>query len=351
MLACANLSSINIPINIPGQSTATVTSVIDVTNGGTISDLNVPRLKGTYNLVKDIRVTLISPEGTSVLLFSGVCPGSNTQTFNLSLDDQAPTDIDCPPLGGPFQVEDLDGLSEFIGEEAAGIWTLEIKVLTFDGQGGSLDEWELEICSNASPSPPVIVNNNTLGVPPGMENWILAEELLCEDSNNLPEDLDFTIVTPPLNGDLYYNNAPMLQGGIFRQSTINAGNLSYVHNGGAETTDSFVFTVSDGEGGWIPMTTFDIEIDENATVNTSEIGIDNELLVYPNPATNFIMLKNSTGVQEVRIFNLIGRQVTNFTDISQGQSYPVADLPNGMYLVQLIDANNDIMSTHRMNKR
>ena len=76
-----------------------------------------------------------------------------------------------------------------------------------------------------------------------------------------------------------------------------------------------------------------------------------QLMVYPNPATNFIMLKNSTGVKEVRIFNLIGRQVTNFTDVAKGQSYPVVDLPNGMYLVQLIDSNNDIMSTHRMNKR
>ena len=76
-----------------------------------------------------------------------------------------------------------------------------------------------------------------------------------------------------------------------------------------------------------------------------------QLMVYPNPATNFIMLKNSTGVKEVRIFNLIGRQVSNFTDVTKEQSYPVGDLPNGMYLVQLIDMNNDIMSTHRMNKR
>ena len=76
-----------------------------------------------------------------------------------------------------------------------------------------------------------------------------------------------------------------------------------------------------------------------------------QLMVYPNPATNFIMLKNSTGVKELRIFNLIGRQVANFTNVAKGQSYPVADLPNGMYLVQLIDTNNDIMSTHRMNKR
>ncbi len=76
-----------------------------------------------------------------------------------------------------------------------------------------------------------------------------------------------------------------------------------------------------------------------------------QLTIYPNPATNFIMLKNSTGVNELRIFNLIGRQVVNFTSVEKGQSFPVADLPNGMYLVQLIDVNNDIISTHRMNKR
>ncbi|MGK0365002.1 MAG: hypothetical protein ACI85O_002063 [Saprospiraceae bacterium] len=94
--------------------------------------------------------------------------------------------------------------------------------------------------------------------------------------------------------------------------------------------------------------------DPDKTYNTGHGQIASaakQLMVYPNPATNFIMLKNSTGVREVRIFNLIGRQVTSFIVLEKGQSYPVADLPNGMYLVQLIDSNNDIMSTHRMNKR
>ncbi len=93
-------------------------------------------------------------------------------------------------------------------------------------------------------------------------------------------------------------------------------------------------------------------LDKTYSANNNQIAYAaKQLMVYPNPATNFIMLKNSAGVKEVRVFNLIGRQVTNFTDITTGQSYPVSALPNGMYLVQLIDANNDIMSTHRMNKR
>lgn len=78
---------------------------------------------------------------------------------------------------------------------------------------------------------------------------------------------------------------------------------------------------------------------------------DLQFSVYPNPATDFIMLKNSTGVQEIKIFNLIGRQVKSFNSIAIGNSYPVADLPNGMYLVQLLDVKSDVMATHRMNKR
>ena len=76
-----------------------------------------------------------------------------------------------------------------------------------------------------------------------------------------------------------------------------------------------------------------------------------QLMVYPNPASEYIMLKNSSGVQEVHIFNLVGRKVREFKTVEKGRSYDVAELPNGMYLVQLIDPRGKIMSTHRMNKR
>ena len=78
---------------------------------------------------------------------------------------------------------------------------------------------------------------------------------------------------------------------------------------------------------------------------------DLELTVYPNPATDFIMLKNAEGVKAIKIFNLTGRQVKYFDSIIKGASYPVADLPNGMYLVQLLDLEGDVITTHRMNKR
>jgi len=339
VLACTNTVSPNVPIPIPGSGTPTVSSIINIQISGQISDLNITKLKGTHDLVKDIRTTLISPTGTELVLFTNLCPGSNTQTFDLGLDDNAPTSIPCPPVGAnPYLPQGSGGLAIFNGEDAEGLWTMEVQVLNANGNGGSLDEWALEICSNASAAPPVLVNNNELAVPPGMTNTIVSDLLLCEDPNNTPAEVEYTIVTPPQYGDLYYQGAPLPQGGVFRQSTIDAYNLTYVHNGGPELADDFVFTVSDGEGGWISMTTFDIVIDENATVNTNEVDIDNELIVYPNPAQDILFVKLAQpfgGSANVKLYNVQGQVVEVRTNVRGTLSFDTSRLPAGLYIVEM----------------
>ena len=53
-------------------------------------------LTGTHSFVGDIKVTLTSPAGTSVVLFDEICV-DNSQDFNLNLDDEAANNISCPP--------------------------------------------------------------------------------------------------------------------------------------------------------------------------------------------------------------------------------------------------------------
>ncbi len=48
--------------------------------------------------------------------------------------------------------------------------------------------------------------------------------------------------------------------GTFTQANINSGNLTYTHDGGETTSDSFTFTVSDGAGGSLSATTFNITV-------------------------------------------------------------------------------------------
>jgi subtilisin-like proprotein convertase family protein len=111
-----------------------VTTTIAVADDFTINDLNVGlTIDHTYR--NDLDVTLTSPAGTSVILFTDI--GSNsTQNFDLLLDDAAATDIGSLTSGNHntaspyyenlFNPEGAVVLSAFTGENAQGNWTLRV---------------------------------------------------------------------------------------------------------------------------------------------------------------------------------------------------------------------------------
>ena len=88
----------------------------------------------------------------------------------------------------------------------------------------------------------------------------------------------------------------------------------------------------------------------NATAQLNQNGKKTVLKIYPNPATNYIGLNNDTKVSEIKILNLVGKEVKHFY-VSKGEKYPVMDIRNGMYLVQLINDSGKIMTTQRLQKR
>lgn len=73
--------------------------------------------------------------------------------------------------------------------------------------------------------------------------------------------------------------------------------------------------------------------------------------VYPNPATNYISINKDDNVKEIAIFSLVGRKLKTFEGVKKDEQYDVSDLPNGMYLVQVIDKSNKIITTQRVSKR
>ena len=83
---------------------------------------------------------------------------------------------------------------------------------------------------------------------------------------------------------------------------------------------------------------------------SSKFSINKELKIFPNPATNFIQLKESTKVGAIIIYNLIGRKIKSFTPVKD-KAYQITDLPKGIYLIQLIDLNGKILSTQRLSKK
>ena len=74
------------------------------------------------------------------------------------------------------------------------------------------------------------------------------------------------------------------------------------------------------------------------------------LTIYPNPATNFFMLKNGDHISRVQVYNLVGRQVYNQSHAGKNAEHRVAELPRGMYLVKLLDRKGKVAATQRLNK-
>jgi len=96
------------------------------------------------------------------------------------------------------------------------------------------------------------------------------------------------------------------------------------------------------------IATANYEVEVFNTTSVAEVNVP-KLQVYPNPATDFIQLKNGQGIEQVVIFNTIGKQVRTF-EVQPNGVYPVADLPNGMYMVSLV-AEGRVMKTVRLIKR
>ena len=209
-------------------------------------------------------------------------PESSKYRLKNYLDDEAPADIQCPPTtGATFRPQ--GNLSDFNTLPATGTWTLRAKVTDELGAGGVIEEWGLQLCSNASTNAPFLVRNELMPLPPGQARQITDEFLLTEDEDNSPSELTYTIVTAPEHGTVLFQNVPVEVGMTFRQSSLNAGNVKYQHDGGPETTDGFTFAVEDGEGGWFGTPRFEIEIDPTVVVSTTELERAYEFSIFPNP--------------------------------------------------------------------
>ncbi len=75
-----------------------------------------------------------------------------------------------------------------------------------------------------------------------------------------------------------------------------------------------------------------------------------ELQVFPNPAVDYIQVSTNQAVERVAMFNLAGREIKAFTYHAEDKYY-VGDLPKGMYLVQLVGAQNRRIATRRISVR
>lgn len=146
-ISCTTTTN-NTALTIPITPNFTGTSTINIPSGTTMSDVNV-NVNIAHTWINDLTVTLTSPAGTIVQLFSRQCnPNTGNLNVNATFDDSGVAVVCGTNPGISGTVKPLDLLSSFNGQSPVGNWILTVKD-PFNGDGGELSSWAVNICSLA----------------------------------------------------------------------------------------------------------------------------------------------------------------------------------------------------------
>jgi polyisoprenoid-binding protein YceI len=89
-----------------------------------------------------------------------------------------------------------------------------------------------------------------------------------------------------------------------------------------------------------------VNVHYTTTTSISVVSLASELSVYPNPAsTQFTVDHLLPSTQRISLLDMSGRIVMEAMDFSSGQcTFNVADLPRGMYILQIANPEAGILT-------
>ncbi|HUO08925.1 MAG TPA: proprotein convertase P-domain-containing protein [Phycisphaerae bacterium] len=136
----------NTAMTIPDNNVLGVTSAVTVSGAtGSVSNLKLT-LNITHPRDSDLSAYLVAPDGSEILLFSGLTGTNFSATV---LTDQAGTRISAGSGSFTGSYYPADALADFNGEAANGTWSLKV----FDSvtqSAGTLNSWSLSVTTGAA---------------------------------------------------------------------------------------------------------------------------------------------------------------------------------------------------------
>ncbi len=340
-LDCATFAALDVPIKISASSAQTVKSKVNIPSEGEISEVYIKNLIVQHDNFKDLKGRLTSPSGETIRLWDPSCPKSFQ--MNGSFNDNGSVFFNgCISTVNVYKPK--DSLSRFVGENPKGLWELTIED-NKGGSGGEIKKFELEVCGAITSNPPVLVKNEVLQIQPFNRPKISFNYLLSEDVDNTPNELVYTLVKNVEHGELTNWGGKMEVGDKFTQYEIDEGRIYYENTSDADF-DAFHFVVEDGNGGWIEITQFNIEIDESFPSSINDVDLESEVKLYPNPSSNYVNIEIGEKAKKLRtlIISDIHGKVLSKQGIHTGlHQINTTSLINGVYLVTLTDGKTRVM--------
>jgi len=166
----ANTSVVAIPDGLgPDQQGPAATSVINIPNNITnIDDINIT-LDVSHTYINDLVFQLANPNGDFITLWNRNC--NSEDGFNIVFNDNGSTlpspNTNCAnPLTGSFAPADTSSdLATLFGSGTQGDWTLAFADF-FNNDTGTLNSWEIEICTTTFSVEDNALNNFTISPNP-----------------------------------------------------------------------------------------------------------------------------------------------------------------------------------------
>ncbi len=151
LVSCTDKDAVDLPREIPNVGTSTIQSKITFLDDLPITDVNVT-LNLKHSFLSDLTISLLSPQGTRVVLTSNSC--GDYQDIDAVFDDNGVSFVCASGSGAAINgtVRPLGSLASLIGESVLGEWILEVK----DGassDGGTILDFGLNICVEGSLRP------------------------------------------------------------------------------------------------------------------------------------------------------------------------------------------------------
>jgi VCBS repeat-containing protein len=236
--------------------------------------------------IKDKLAVTDSVQGPAALTFTlGTAPAKGT----LAKDDTALA------AGSTFTQADINNNLIKYTPNANANGDDSFTFTVSDGTGGTIGVTAFNITITAVNDPPVLAKNTGLTVNEDSAATAIGNTLLqATDVDHGDTSLVFTVTIAPTKGTLSKNGvAPT---GTFTQDDINSGLIKYTPNADANGSDSFTFTVSDGAGGTIGATTFNITI---TAVNDPPILAKNTGIVVNEDSPATVIGNSSLQVTDV----------------------------------------------------
>lgn len=296
-------SSTNVPVAIDVNGAVNVSSTLTVPATVAVTDVNVS-VTIAHSWLGDIDAKLVSPTGTSLVLFDrpgypGSDFGCNGDNIEVNFDDEAAQtaatleaacNATAPAISGNYQA--VQSLSALDGQLAAGTWTLQVNDNYPGEDEGAINAWSISLCLIEEVGEGQLLVNLPLIVAQSGTGTLL-NSLLEGQASGTAAEVQFVLLSVPQSGQLFLNGAALGVGSSFTQADINAGLITYVHNGNSATSDSFRFDLLDNNnGGWVYNQTFQIQVVENTLLASATVSA--EIQCY-NDSNGAIMVSVSGG--------------------------------------------------------